>query len=109
MVYLTDTEFRLRKAIGNEDFQKSKEIAEFNFPSSIVVDATGNFIVSEYGGGRLQAFDRYGNFLSLIDTPMTNGVISMALDDNSRLFLVLAKSDQVKSSSSASDSKIFLR
>jgi len=80
-VYLTDLEGRSRKYVGQ--FKKSDEPGSFTDPKCLVVDAHGNFIVAEKY--RLQAFDKYGQFLSVIDVSIT-GITGLQIDNLGRLF-----------------------
>ena len=85
MVYLTDLKGRIRKYIGGdrEKLGKGENPGEFNDPRCLVVDAHGNFIVAEKY--RLQAFDKQGNHLSIIDVSIT-GITGLQMDNLGRLF-----------------------
>ena len=81
MVYLTDLKGRSRVHIG--DLKKSEKDGKFTDPRCLVVDAHGNFIVAEKY--RLQAFDKHGNHLSIIDVSIT-GITGLQMDNLGRLF-----------------------
>ena len=87
MVYLTDLKGKIRKYIGGDDedykLGKSDKPGKFTDPRCLVVDAHGNFIVAEKY--RLQAFDKQGNHLSIIDVSIT-GITGLQMDNLGRLF-----------------------
>ncbi len=65
---------------------------EFSFPNGIAVDFQGQIFVTDSNNGRMQAFDKDGEFLFLISRGMSKGDLAMprgiAFDSEGRLLIV---------------------
>jgi DNA-binding beta-propeller fold protein YncE len=65
---------------------------EFSFPNGIAVDSAGRIFVTDSNNGRMQAFDKDGQFLFLISRGMSSGDLAMprgiAFDSEGRLLIV---------------------
>lgn len=64
---------------------------EFSYPNGIAVDSDGRIFVADGNNGRMQAFDKEGNFLFLISRGMSPGDLSIprgiAVDSDNRLLI----------------------
>lgn len=81
--------------------KRGKEEGEFNFPSHIAVDATGNIYVVDTMNGRMQIFDSEGKFIrafgQLGDSPgMFARPRGVALDSEGHLYVVDAAFNNVQ-------------
>ena len=95
-VLVLDPEGKLKLAFGK---QGSAE-GEFWFPNGVAVDTEGRIYVSDSNNGRVQLFDKDGNFIDQIGRGMGKGDLSMprgiAIDKAGRLLVVDTSGQDVK-------------
>ncbi len=69
-----------------------KSQGEFSYPNGIAVDSDGRIFVTDSNNGRMQAFNKDGEFLFLIRRGMSKGDLAMprgiAFDSEGRLLIV---------------------
>ena len=87
-ILVLDTEGNLKLNFGTY----GEERGQFAYPNGIAVDSQGRIFVTDSNNGRVQAFDRDGNFLFLISRGMGSGDLAMprgiAFDNEGRLLVV---------------------
>jgi DNA-binding beta-propeller fold protein YncE len=86
-VVVLDQEGNLRVSFGKQ----GEGVGEFSFPNGIAVDSSGRIFVADGNNGRMQAFDKDGNYLFMISRGMSPGDLSMprgiAVDKDNRLII----------------------
>lgn len=86
-VLVLDPQGKLLTHFGSQ----GEATGQFSYPNGIAVDSDGRIFVADGNNGRMQAFDRDGNFLFLISRGMSPGDLSLprgiALDSDNRLII----------------------
>lgn len=87
-ILVIDPAGTLRLSFGTQ----GESPGEFSFPNGIAVDSEGRIFVTDSNNGRMQAFDKDGQFLFLIGRGMSKGDLAMprgiAFDSKGRLLIV---------------------
>lgn len=95
-VLVLDPERKLKLTFGRQGSGNG----EFWFPNGLAVDTQGRIYVSDSNNGRVQVFDKDGNFIAQIGRGMGKGDLAMprgiAIDDSGHLFVVDTTGQSVK-------------
>jgi DNA-binding beta-propeller fold protein YncE len=86
-VLVIDSDGDLKLSFGRQ----GEAPGEFSYPNGIAVDDSGRIFVADGNNGRMQAFDKDGEFLFMISRGMSPGDLSMprgiAIDGDGRLLI----------------------
>jgi tripartite motif-containing protein 71 len=87
-ILVIDPSGELKLSFGSQ----GEEPGQFWYPNGIAVDSQGRIFVTDSNNGRMQAFDKDGNFLFTISRGMSKGDLAMprgiAFDSKDRLLIV---------------------